>query len=207
MEETSEILVYKCGYCGKIYRTKESADLCHSDRTCVTCGKVIGKKDYYSECESCRNKKSIEKELERFSLAEKLTIEQYDDKYPNHMIIWNDEFYYIDDLDMLLEDYLFENPEDKIPKYVWGTEEDVLELDPYSIIENFEENSDLDEFSLDKEECNSIKDFCKEWNSKYSSKVYRHTNKVAVLLRETVEDDTHASTGLYEIAKRLKNIE
>lgn len=180
MKETKEVLVYSCGYCGKLYRNKEQADYCHSDRTCGECGIVIGKDDYYINCKSCRDKKERDKLQSLIDKASKLTYNEYMELNPDYPVVYNDE-YFFDDLDYLL-DKIHDN-EDENP-IVWGAKETIIELDPYFIIQNFEENCELEEFEMDKEAVKKIKQFCTEWNDKYSQVVYYEDNKVLIILNE-----------------------
>ena len=64
--ETTKVEVFGCGFCGRLYRSKEQADECHQDRTCDYCGNVIGKESYRRLCDTCKEKREQEKEEKYF---------------------------------------------------------------------------------------------------------------------------------------------
>ena len=178
---TVETTVYACGYCGKLWRKKEDADMCHMDRTCDDCGVIIEKKSYYTLCDSCRIKKEQKKTQDLYDKAIKISYEDYMRLHPDYPVVYNDAFYF-DDLDYLLEKC--EDEGESIPKWVWGTKLEISKLDPYYIIQNFEENTNLEDFEMDKVAVNKIIEFCKDWNDKHSQKVYYEDNSVVVLLEQ-----------------------
>jgi hypothetical protein len=181
MKETKEITAYQCGYCGGTYLDKSKADYCHSDRTCGVCGIVIGKDDYYINCKSCRDKKERDKLQSLIDKASKLTYDEYMELNPDRPVVYNDGVFF-DDLDYLL-DKIHDN-EDENP-IVWGAKETIIELDPYFIIQNFEENCELEEFSMDKSQSDEIKQFCDDWNNRNAKKVYYEDNRVIILVKES----------------------
>ena len=174
---TVETTVYACGYCGKLWRNKEDADMCHMDRTCDECGVVIEKKSYYTLCDSCRIKKEQKKIQDLYDKATKISYDEYMKLY--YPVVHNDVFYF-DDLDYLLEKS--EDEDDSMPNWVWGARLSNIKLDPYDIIQNFEENVELDDYGMDKSAVNEIVEFCKQWNEKHSQDVYYEDNSVVVLL-------------------------
>jgi len=178
VKEVIEATIYKCGYCGDAYYDKNKAIACHSDRLCSVCGEPIGKRDYYLSCEKCRETKAKELEEKVFEKAEKLTLEEYCDRFPDNFCWYDEDYFTVDDIEIKFEDY------DEIPKYIWGTEKLEIALDPYSIIEDFEESTELDYFDLDKEAVEDIVDFCKTWNAKHYQIVYTQSNKVVILLED-----------------------
>ena len=178
---TVETTVYACGYCGKLWRKKEDADMCHMDRTCDDCGVIIEKKSYYTLCDSCRIKKEQKKTQDLYDKAIKISYEDYMGLYPDYPVVYNDVFYF-DDLDYLLEKC--EDEGDSIPKWVWGTKLSNIKLDPYDIIQQFEENVELDDYEMNKSAVNEIVEFCRQWNEKHSQNVYYEDNSVIVLLEQ-----------------------
>lgn len=178
---SKEMLVYACGYCGKVYRDKKQADMCHSDRTCDDCGVVIGKASYSTICDSCMVIRKNKKIQDLYNKATKMSYDEYMKLHPEYPVVHNDEFYF-DDLDYLLEKC--EDEDDSIPNWVWGAELQIKTLDPYRIIEQFEEDCELEDYSMDSDAQKEIIEFCKQWNEKHSQKVYYEDNKVVVLLPE-----------------------
>lgn len=176
MKETKEVTVFACGYCGKLYYEKEQADFCHADRTCMTCGKVIGKKNYYLDCEECRIKKAQLKQQEVYDKARKMTLEEYYKEFPEYPLVWDDNYYFeVEDME-----YSFEKED--MPKWVWGAKQTISKLDPYSIVEHFEENTGLEDFELGKAEVTEIVEFCNQWNNKHGVEVYYEDTGIVVLL-------------------------
>lgn len=180
MKETNEVLVYACGYCGKLYHNREQADTCHADRTCSACGVVIGKESYKTLCSSCEHTKKLNKLTEKINNATRMTYDEYVNEYPNYPVVYNDD-YYLDDYDYLLEK--IEEFEDTEPM-IWGTTKKVETLDAYAIIERFEEGVELEDYSMDKEEVDAIVKFCNEWNEKYGVDVYYENSKILIILED-----------------------
>lgn len=179
MKESKETTVWKCGICGKLHWNKTSADACCQDRTCAECGKVLSKNTYYIVCDECRAKKVKAKELELFEKADKYTIEEYMEKFPNYYAVRDgDMFFYPEDIE-----FEFDDP-DKTPDFIWGTQKHLVEIDPYEIIGRYEEEVEIDDYRLDDKAAESIKEFCKEWNEKYAQEVFMETTKVAILLKQ-----------------------
>lgn len=173
-KETKEILVYSCGYCAKMYRNKEDADLCHMDRTCKTCGKVIEKKSYHLNCDECRIKLEKEEELRLYEKATKMTYEEYETKYPGHMVVVDDEYYL--DVDYALDGYKTgDNP------IVWGTSKHFTTIDADSLVETFEEETGLEDFYLDSEAVKKLVEILKLWNDKYSQVTYYKDTDIVIV--------------------------
>lgn len=174
-KQTKEVLVYACGYCSKLYRKKEQADLCHMDRTCGKCGKVIGKKDYYTNCEECRLIINKEKEDKLFTDAIKMNYLEYEKKYPGYPICIGDEYFY--DIDSVL---------DNIDEYgqcrVWGTTSCEITIDASSIAETFEEETTIEDYEMGTEAISDLVDMCKKWNKKNSEVVYLYNDNIAILI-------------------------
>ena len=170
---------WHCGYCGRACETKEDADKCCADRVCKTCGVSIGKRDYYLMCDSCREIAAGEKEVNSFNKAEKLTIKEYSEKYPNYMVSIGDDCCDVDDIDSELEYYGLDR---KQIHYMWGTYKFINTLDPEYIENNFVENVEVEDFYLDKQARLEINEFCEKWNEKHAETVFYKSNNVVVLL-------------------------
>jgi len=108
------------------------------NRKCSYCGKILNRGSYKCDCAGYlkeQYKKEEEKEQEVFQKAEKMTYEEYTNKYPNYMIYdpFGDKYYM--DLDDLEEDYYSYSAEDTLPKYVYGTTKQSIRLDVNNILE------------------------------------------------------------------------
>ncbi len=174
-KSTKEVSVYACGYCAKLYRDKSQADLCHMDRTCGECGKVIEKKDYYVDCEECRLKKEKEKKEEMFKKAKKMTYEEYASKYPNHPVCDYDNYFF--DVDSAL-DYIDEHGD----CILWGTTAHEIQIDADNIIQQFEEAASCEEEEFDNGAVKDLRVLCNLWNKSHSETVYICNEKIAILL-------------------------
>ena len=179
---TNELTVYACGYCGKLWKEKSDADFCHSDRTCTECGVVIGKKNYYTKCESCMIKSKVAAEKVLFDNARKMTVKEYAEEFGENPIFFNDEYYY--DVEDIFDSI---DEEDNKPNYVWGTKATTITLDAENIISNFEENCELEDYSMDYDAQKEIFEFCKQWNEKHAQTVYYQDKKVAIILDKEIE--------------------
>jgi len=180
MNPSKETLVYECNLCHELYYDKSKADYCCQDRTCSICGIVIGKNDYYTICEACKNKKQIERQQELFEKAEKLTWVEYQEKYPNHMISWGDNYY--PDIDYIYDEF-YDN-EDELPDYVWGTTVSEIEICPFELIQDFEERADIEDYEMDSSAASELIEFFKDWNKRNPQTIYYETNKVAILINK-----------------------
>lgn len=76
--------IWFCDKCGKGYASEYAASICCKQYHCSVCG--IETPRYITKCDSCRNKELFEK-------AQKMTWEEYEEKFPGNMLYWNDEFY------------------------------------------------------------------------------------------------------------------
>lgn len=176
---TKEVLMYACGYCGTAYRDKLNADFCHSARTCTECGVVIGKKNYYTKCESCMIKSKVAAEKVLFDNARKMTVKEYAEEFGENPIFFNDKYYYdVEDIFYSIDE------EDDKPNYVWGTKSTTITLDAENIISNFEENCELEDYSMDSDAQKEVFEFCKQWNDKHAQTVYYENSDVVVILDE-----------------------
>ena len=122
--------IWFCDKCGKGYASEYAASICCKQYHCSICG--IETPRYITKCDSCRNKELFEK-------AQKMTWEEYEEKFPGNMLYWNDEFY--SDLGDLLDASEFGGFD--VPDYVFGTYRDYLRLDPETHIAEL-----IDEFDL-----------------------------------------------------------
>jgi hypothetical protein len=183
VEETK---AYKCTNCGNAYLDKEFAEKCCQPKHCEDCGKELPYRWYKTVCESCDEKRYFDKSV-------KMTIEEYNEKYPNNMVFYNDEYYL--DVYSCLES-LFDNydSDDEVKElvdnleYIYGTECDEVKLDGDSIIEQMEHDSGLDEFRVDDAGYKELNDFLLEWNKKYGAKCY-FQDKIAILIPRELREE------------------
>lgn len=181
-----EIKAYKCTNCGTTYLDQSFAEKCCQPKYCEDCGKELPYKWYRTVCESCAEKRYFDK-------SAKMTIEGYNAEYPNNMVFYNDEYY--SDVDSCLES-LFDrcSNEEEVKElvdnlgYIYGTEAIDVELDGDSIIEHMEEESNLEDFSVDIAGYKELNDFLKDWNKKYGTKCYSQDNIVILIPRELREE-------------------
>ena len=171
------ISIYQCDKCGKIYTDKYMAEICCKEYFCEKCGKLAPK--YHLLCDECSAKKDYEE-------AEKLTYDEYIKKYPNHMICYNGECYYeMEDLiDKLQQD---EVALEDFPEYCYGTEEEIIEIDIDSAIEDAEYA--MDDSYFDWEGIAKLREFINQWNKDYGYKSYFETKKIIVFIPKPTEEE------------------
>ena len=154
-------------------------------KVCKHCGKPLNRNEYRCECDGAKAERQVEqdrKEQEYFEKATKMTLKEYQEKYPNNMIAYGDEFY--KDIDDLLED-LYDNYDElfEFPEYVWGTKRLRTEIDPESAMERALEDSYEDaEFGVKAE--GELCEFINNWNDKYGIDYYVESNVVVMLPEE-----------------------
>lgn len=176
--KTKKVEMYECGYCAVAHKTKEDADYCHNDGTCLKCGVKIFKRDYYLKCKSCRDIEEQEKSKLLYEKARKMTYEEYIKEYPEHFLCLNDKYY------SEFEDMEYDFDEDDFPKWTYGTTKTLVKLDSNRIISDFEESCGLEDFYLNRQEVIEIQEFCNQWNEKYAEDVYYENTNIIVLLNK-----------------------
>jgi hypothetical protein len=168
------IEAYKCEKCSQLYYNESSAINCCKSGNCNSCGKEISQ--YRSECDECIKK-------QKFKSATKYTYEQYVKEFPDNYIFYNDKYYR--DIEELSEDIYEYDCEDKVefPKYVYGTNEIIIDIDIENVICNAEEDSDVEDFEFNNTK--ELIDFVNKWNKNNSQKTYAMTyNKVIYVSKE-----------------------
>jgi len=181
-KETKEVLMYACGYCGTAYRDKVNADFCHSARTCAECGIVIGKVNYHTKCDFCITNSKLAAEKVLFDNARKITVKEFGEEFGDNPLLLGDNYCF--DIDSILDEIYGMDEEDR-PNYVWGTKGTEITLDADYIISNFEENCELEDYSMDSDAQKEIFEFCKQWNEKHAQTVYYQNDKIAVIINQT----------------------
>ena len=76
VEETK---AYRCKNCGVTYLDQSFAEKCCKPKHCEDCGAELKYKWYRTVCESCAEKRY-------FNKSTKMTIEEYNEKYPDNMV-------------------------------------------------------------------------------------------------------------------------
>lgn len=115
-----------CSYCYNGIREK-----------CEFCGDLLPKGYRVCDCEGYKKYKEDERikvEKERYDKAQKMTYEEYIEKYPDYMFFCADNETYYSDIDELEDDYLLAKLD--MPEYVYGTHKQTINIDIDSAIEN-----------------------------------------------------------------------
>lgn len=161
--------LYRCEKCKKLYTSEYAANICCKQYHCRVCGKETPQ--YMLICDSCA-------EHERFEKARKMTLAEYYEEFPGNMLYYREEFY--DDIESLLDsidcDY------EDIPKYVYGTTMESMEIDANQMLQQAEEDSDVEDFYFDDVAAKELREFVKQWNAKYAKSYYSWNDKVVVML-------------------------
>ena len=182
VEETK---AYKCKNCNTTYLDRSFAEKCCKPKHCEDCGTELPYKWYRTVCEPCSEKRYYDK-------SAKLDVDGYNTEYPDNMVFYNDTYYA--DVDECLEDLFGKcDNEEEIKElvenleYIYGTSAEKVELDGDSIIEDMEVNSNLEDFSVDKEGYYELNKFLVEWNKKYGTLSYSQDNIAILIPRELRE--------------------
>lgn len=171
------VRAWKCSKCDMIYTDEYLADKCCVEKKCAICGKTLPKAWYSMMCSPCAEKKI-------FDSAKKMTWDEYQHKYPNHMIVLGYDYYHsVNELmDRWMDDVYPDKPDkDKRPQYAWGTYKEFMRVDTEYAILNATEDAyeDADFPEIAKKE---LFDFIEEWNKKYEQVYYCEDNTLAVLI-------------------------
>lgn len=164
--------IWFCDKCGKGYTSEYTANICCKQYHCSVCGAETPR--YITKCDSCREKVFFEK-------AQKITWDEYKEKYPYNMIFWNDEFY--EDLGALLDSCEFYGL--NVPEYVFGTYRDYLRLDPESYIKELIDEFDCDGVYFNSDGIKEFVAFANDWNKKYEEYCFRQNTSIVVLVPES----------------------
>lgn len=176
VEETK---AYKCKNCGTTYLDQSFAEKCCKLKHCEDCGTELPYKWYRTTCEPCSERRYYDKSV-------KMTIEEYNEKYPDNMVFHNDRYYA--DVDECLET-LFNNcdTDEEVEElvnsleYIYGTASETVEIEGDSVIEDMEVNSNLEDYSVDDAGYKELNDFLEVWNKKYGTVSYSQ-GKIAILI-------------------------
>lgn len=180
-----KVSAYKCGICGTTYLMKEFAEKCCQPKYCEDCGSELPYKWYYTTCNACHEKREYDK-------ATKMTIEEYNEKCPDNMVYYGDEFYF--SVEDCLES-LFCNCEDAQEvqdlvenlEYIYGTYAIPIQLDGDSIIQSMEEDSNLEDFDVESDGYKELNVFLEGWNKKYGTTAYTQ-DEIVILIPKDVRE-------------------
>lgn len=175
-----EVKAYYCEKCDGYYLKEEH--YCRGDRKCNDCGVPLKLEWYYTVCPSCKDRREENKLKERFNKAEKLSLAEYEEKYPNYPLYTDDENsdFYADSL----FDIVCENNDIK-PTFFWGATKNTIGLDFDDIHTRLVEHDfAYDDYDIDKEAAEFIQNFVDEYNLKYVGESFNINYGVAVILPE-----------------------
>jgi len=184
--KVEETKAYKCSNCGTTYLDKGFAEKCCQPKYCEDCGAELSYKWYSAVCELCAEKRYYDKSV-------KMTIKEYNEKFPDNMVFYDDKYYSsVDDcLEWLFSDCVNEYEVKELVnnlEYIYGTESDLVELDGDSIIEQMEQDSNLEDFEVDSEGYKELNDFLIGWNKKYGTECYSQSEIIILIPRELREE-------------------
>jgi len=162
---------YQCGKCHKVYVDENMANNCCEPYHCNVCGKETPR--YVLVCEQCREKREYNK-------AQKMTLQEWEEKFPNHMIYYNDKFY--GDIYEMLDDIDFDYNE--FPAYCWGTDEVAMEVDPDNVLEGIVENTSCEDLDFSDEAYKEFKNIISYWNDKYRQHYYMQSDIIVLIPEE-----------------------
>lgn len=176
-----EIKAYTCAKCGRGYTDKLTADKCCETKYCEDCGKELEYKWYRNVCSSCLDKRDYDK-------ATKIPYDEYmklhkDDYY----CLANGTDYFYSDIEELF-DSLDEDEFDEI-RYCYGIYKDYMALDYESIIEEFENEVNIEDWEVDDEGREELRIFLEQWNKKYGTDRYSVDDKVIVLIDDKLKEE------------------
>lgn len=180
----NEVKAYQCDKCEAAFFNQDAADrhCCTHDRHCEDCGALLKPEYYYAVCDSCRAKREVNRESERFAKARKLTVAEYEKEFPGHMYTDGDEVYACE------ADYVADeiaDRTDKYPTYVWGTKREEIKLNADSIILMLVEHDNAYEgYEVSDLEIAEIRKFVEQFNEKYTDYSFFTNYNVAVLIPE-----------------------
>lgn len=164
---------YTCLKCNHTYIDKHTAEVCCKQYYCKVCG--VKTPAYHIMCGKCREK-------EVFETAEKVSIEDYHERFPDNKVFYRGEYFSSPTSCLKMRKWRKLNA----PEYIWGTDSYEVEIDADSVIEDMITNSSLEDFEVEKSGYNELREFLKEWNQKYGTTAYMQ-NDIAILIPKEAE--------------------
>lgn len=160
--------VYECEKCGTKSYSKSVAENCCKVKHCDICNSELLYYNHLKTCDSCREKQWFKK-------ANKILPQDYKED----MVYFKENYHYsIEDCldDMSKEDF------DNVT-YIQGCEKERHILDYDNIITDFETDTNIEDYQVDKQGIKELRDFLEQWNEKYGVDSYYPSN-VAILIDE-----------------------
>jgi hypothetical protein len=149
-----------------MFLTLESAEKCHPDKHCETCGKEMKYNDFWTKCEQCRI-------ALKYAEAKHVKADDY-----NEPVFANDRYYH--DIDELLEYY--DGEWDK-PDVVYGSVKRYIKIDDAeSIVFAAEESVMFDDEPevFSKDAVAELKNFIDSWNLRHMYEYFEQDDKLIV---------------------------
>ena len=161
-------------------------------RRCKLCGEIMPRGCLKHDCQKQKNINQIEwdfKRSERLHKAIKLTPEEYEERYPGHMVYHNDYCY--SDVYDLLERLWDSNEysEEGLPTFCVGTEKVTMKLDAASIIDQAQDDTDCEDLEFDTNGVKELSAFLETWNAKYSRDYYFLNEDVVIIIPEDIRKE------------------
>ena len=173
MYKEIQIKAWKCENCGQVYTNEYVASTCCKQYTCDICGVLTNK--YRTRCDACHEQKC-------YDAATKITLKEWEEKYPTYMVFYGDDYYY--SVEDLLEHCADNN--DELPEYCYGTDKEEYCLDVDSILTQiYDDMSCEDDYYFDEQGRKEFEEFAKQWNEKYKLITYG-CNKIVILIPDEV---------------------
>lgn len=185
-----EVTVYRCR-CGKLYNDAEAAEKCCAPRYC-TCGNEISAQSPYTICGICKYEKDKSK-------ATILSPEEYEIKYPGHIVYSPDQGSFYDSVEDYLdyiacpesdddEDTPFEKEANadtpsKKEEYLHGTIPFTVELDIDSLLDRFLEEASTEDRELEMKDLTGVdrlREAINEFNRNNAQKVWYENREIWV---------------------------
>jgi hypothetical protein len=157
-----EATLWQCEKCKQYYINKKDAEDCCRERTCEQCGVILDPRIPYTVCSECR-------EINNYDRCKKMTIQEYEKKFPDHMVIMEDEFYA--NVEDAVDSYFAEHG--TILKYVYGTQKEYAVVDIEAALDYAD---DVENVEFDSYARQELIDFVDKWNEKNKIGFFVATN-------------------------------
>jgi hypothetical protein len=167
--------IYACKWEDALKAAYQHALSCCADRMCSECGVNMGspRETAWLMCAACRQERAAVKEAERFDLADKIPLSEYDGSF----LYYDDEYY--DDYELL-----FDAVDDR-PAYAWACNPIDFAMDASDIVYAELENGDHHEDAWEevpRRDLERLQKYMDLWCKKVAVRSYLPNFKLAVLL-------------------------
>ena len=159
---------------------------------CKLCGEIMPRGCLKHDCQKQKDINQIEwdfKRSERLHKATKLTPEKYEERYPNHMVYHNDNYY--SDVYDLLESLWASNEysEEGLPEFCLGTLKETMRLDAENIITQAQDDVGIEDYEFDPKGVQGLSAFLASWNTQYGRDYYFPNEDVVILIPEDIRKE------------------